>query len=333
MKSTRTYLIALLSLLLIGGAAFAWRQYTELTTLRAQLLDNDGDRLRKQLADAQKRLKSLQDQLAAARNRRGSSDDAQPGDGAPDDGPGGPGGRAGRRGGPGGFMSAVMNNPEAQKLLAIQAKAQLDSRYAALFKSLNLTPEQLDQFKSLLVEKQAAVMDALQAARAQGLDPRTDPAGFKAAVTQAQNAVDQQIQQSLGDAGYAQYQQYQQTLPERNTVTQLQTSLSYTQTPLTSDQVDQMIQVLAQTQPQKASNGTTGTGGGGGMNIGALMNGGGTSAVTNDTITLAQSVLTAPQVAALQQIQAQQQAQQQLQALMRQNRQGATPAPTATAAK
>ena len=146
-------------------------------------------------------------------------------------------------------------------------------------------------------------------------------------MTQAQNAVDQQIQQSLGDAGYAQYQQYQQTLPERNTVTQLQTSLSYTQTPLTSDQVDQMIQVLAQTQPQKASNGTTGTGGGGGMNIGALMNGGGTSAVTNDTITLAQSVLTAPQVAALQQIQAQQQAQQQLQALMRQNRQGTTAAP------
>ena len=332
MKSTRNYLIAILSVLLIAGAALAWKQYSELIDLRAKIADDDTLKLRKQLADMQKQLKSLHDQLAAARNRRGAGGDGE--DGGPDGGDGGPGG-----GGPGGrgrdsrfgFFAQMMEKPEVQKLMALQQKAQLDARYAALFKSLNLSPEQLDQFKSLLVEKQTAMMDAMQAARSAGLDPRTDPAGFKAAITQAQQTVDAQIQSSLGDAGYAQYQSYQQTLPERNTVSQLATSLSYTQTPLTQDQTDQMVQVLAQTQPQKAGSGTTGATNGGGMGLGQLLNGGGTSSVTNDSLTLAAGVLSGPQVAALQQIQAQQQAQQQLQQLMRQGRNGGGTAAAAPA--
>ncbi len=324
MKSTRNYLIAILSVLLIAGAALAWKQYSELVDLRAKLAADDSARLKKQLADLQKQLKSLHDQLAASRNRRGAGDDADgPPDGGPEGGPGGPGGPGGRGRGGFNFFGQLMQNPEAQKLMALQAKAQLDARYGALFKSLNLTPEQLDQFKNLLVEKQQAMMDAMQAAREQGLDPRTDAAGFKAAIAAAQQTVDAQIAQSLGDAGYQQYQQYQQTLPERNTVNQLATSLSYTQTPLTTDQQNAMVQVLAQTQAQKAGSGTTGTGSGGGLDLRQLMNGGGTSAVTQDAVTLASSVLSAPQVAALQQIQAQQQAQQQLAALMRQGRQAA----------
>ena len=39
-----------------------------------------------------------------------------------------------------------MESPEIQQLMALQRKAGLDSRYAALFKALNLSPAQLERF-------------------------------------------------------------------------------------------------------------------------------------------------------------------------------------------
>jgi len=318
MKSTKTFLIALLSLAVVGAGALAWKQYEELVALRAELLDGEAAVLKKQLADARASIKSLQDRIAAIR-ARGSQDAGDQAGSDGTDGQNGPGGNRPNRPGRGGF-AALATNPEFQKLVALQMKGRLDQTYGPLYKALNLSPQQLQQFQGLLAEKQQAMMDVLQAARAQGLNPRTDPQGFNQLVSQAQAQVDASIQQTLGDGGYQQYQQYQQTLPERNTVNQLAQQLSYTQTPLTDDQASQMVSLLAQAQPQKAGNGTSGTGtaaGDGGMNLFQLMNGGGTAKVTTDALNLAQGVLSAPQIQALQSIQQQQQAQQQMQQMMR----------------
>src|SRR5579871_841179 len=116
----------------------------------------------------------------------------------------------------------MADNPEFQRLLAIQAKARISQTYGALFKSLNLSPDQLAQFQTLLADKQQAMMDVMAAARDQGINPRTDPDGFKSLMSQAVSQADANIQQALGDAAYQQYQQYQQTLPERNVVNSLQ---------------------------------------------------------------------------------------------------------------
>jgi hypothetical protein len=330
MKTGQTILTGVLFVAMIAVAVLAWHQYGELIQLRAQLSDGDNAALKRQLADARKELKALQDRLAAMRGRRGGAGaDGFAGDGGGGDGPGA---NDGRRGGRFGFFAEMANNPEFQKLMAIQAKGRLAATYGALFKSLNLTPDQLDQFQSLLADKQAAMMDVMQSAREQGINPRTDPDGFKTLMNQAVAQSDAAIQQALGDAGYAQYQAYQQTLPERNTVNSLQQQLSYTQTPLTDDEANQMITLLADNQPQKAGNGTSGTGNGGDSGPGpfALLNGGGNAKVTNDAVTQAAGVLSAPQISALQQIQAQQQAQQQMQQMMREAAQGSTPPPTTT---
>jgi hypothetical protein len=318
-KSTKNYLIVLLALLLTGVSALAWRQYEELVRVRAELLDGDAASLKKRLEAALKSIKALQNQVASLRARRSAV--------GADDGSGDPAGEApaaqGRRNGPGrggpwDRMAQLAGNPEFQRLAGIQLKARIDQTYGALFKSLNLSPQQLQQFQSLLAEKQQALGDVLQAARAQGISPQSDPAAFKQLITQAQAQVDATIQQTLGDSGYQQYQQYQQTLPERNTVNQVSQQLSYTQTPLTDDQANQLVSVLAQTQPQRSGNGTAGTGtGDGGLSVRALLNGGGTAPVTNDAVALAAGVLSAPQVQALQAVQQQQQAQQQMQQLLR----------------
>jgi hypothetical protein len=332
-KSSKNILIAVLALVTVAIAALSWHQYRELINLRAQLADGDNATLKKQLADARKTIKSLEDRLLAMRGRRGAG-----GDGAADADGDNPGGNAPRRGGRFGAFANMATNPEFQKLVAIQMKGRIVATYGALFKALNLSPDQLAQFQGLLADKQQAMMDVMQAAREQGINPRTDPDGFKTLVNQAVSQSDSTIQQALGDAGFQQYQQYQQSLPERNTVNSLQQQLSFTQTPLTDDEANQMIGLLQQTQPQHAGNGTAGTsnGGDGGPSVMALINGGGTAKVTDDTLTQAAGVLSSPQISALQQIQQQQQAQQQMQQMMRAANQGATggaaPAPAAPAA-
>jgi hypothetical protein len=324
LKSPKNTLIAILALVAAATAALAWHQYRELIDIRAQLADADNVTLRNQLADARKTIRSLEDRIAALRGRRGGPDRDLAGDGAGgDNGPAN--GAGGRPGGRFGAFAEMAGNPEFQRLLALQVKGRISQTYGPLFKSLSLGPDQLAQFQSLLADKQQAMMDVLQAAREQGINPRTDPDGFKTLMNQAVSQVDQNIQQALGDAGYQQYQQYQQTLPERNVVNTLQQQLSYTQTPLTDDQASAMISLLAQNQPQRAGSGTAGTGNGGdaGPGLMAIVNGGGNARVTDNALAQAQGVLSAPQLAVLQQVQQQQQAQQQMQQLMRAANQGA----------
>jgi len=313
-KSKNGILITLLSLATAGGAAVAWHEYQEIQELRAAALRVSDTGAQDRLA-ASRRMKELSDEIAALRGRvRDEAPAAQEGLATPGDG-------TARRPRAGAGFMAIMASPQFQRLMAIQQKGMLDGVYAPLFKALNLSPQQLEQFKNLMVQRQQAAMDAVQAAREQGINPRSDPAAFQQAVAQAQATVDSQIQATLGDAGYAQYQQYQATLPQRNTVNQLEQSLSYTATPLTGDQASQLVQILAQAAP------SPGSASGQGNPMAALFPGGGPmggggAGITEQAVTLAQGVLSAPQLQALQQLQQQQLVRQQMQQLMRAGRGG-----------
>jgi hypothetical protein len=208
----------------------------------------------------------------------------------------------------------LMDSPEAQRLLGIQQRAALDAKYSALFKAMHLAPEQLEKFKSLLVEKQNAVLDVMAAARAQGLNPRDNRTEIAQLIQGTQAEVDSSIRNALGDAAYSQYQTFEQTVPQRNTVGQLEARLSYTDQPLTPQQSDSLVSILA-------SNATganrTNAGAAGGM-LGRLGGtAGGSATITDAAVNQAQTVLSGPQVQALQQLQQEQQAQAKLRQLMR----------------
>lgn len=296
--------------------AFQQQKALKSTRLAAESLEKERNDLRKKLWDADKRRGELEAQL---RNRRG--------------GPGGPDGEPGpgdgsienaavdatirfareAEGGPFGRFMAMMDNPEIQRLMAQQQLGALDSRYAALFKNLNLSPAQLEQFKNLLVEKRTAVADVMAAARSQGLTGRENRDELRALVQNAQNEVDNNIRATIGDAAFAQYQNFEQTQPQRTVVSQLQQRLSYTDAPLTDAQSEQLVQVLSATTEQKNPSaggirtpaGRIGFGGNGGAQI------------TDTAVQQSATVLSASQQQALQQLQAEQQAQAQLAKLMR----------------
>lgn len=347
MNSTKNTLLAVLTLATVGGALLAWKQYGELIELRAAALDrNAREDFQKRIADLEKQNRDLQDRLAA-RGRRGPGGEAGPG-GASESGegpgPGGPGGPRGRFGDPrqaDAAMRELMAKPEVQALMAQQQKAAVEGRYAALFKNLNLTPEQAEKLKTLLADRMNTGRDVAEAARAQGIDPREDRETFAKLLTDAQTTLDNSIKSVIGEQGYSQLQTYEQTMPQRNLVEQLQRQLAYSDSPLTTQQSEQLVQILAANAPQRTTTDTTqttvggrggadfifapGGGGPGGMGgpVGAIMiggPGGGSSAsatITSNAVAQAQTVLNTSQVTALQQLQQQQATQQQLQQVIR----------------
>lgn len=315
------YLIVLLVVTNLAGGLLAWSAYREAGRLRASIFTGDAARadLQKRLWALEKRKNELQAEIASLRGRDGRTAVAGGEDPGPDGQPFGGPGRFDRRARMNN-LTALLDNPEFSKLWNLQQKGGLDSRYSALFKSLNLSPADLDKFKSLLVEKQSAITDVMSAGREQGLDPRNpdDRAQIAALLQNAQTQVDAAIQQTLGAAQYAQYQNYEQTLPQRNVVTQLAQSLSYTGSPLQDSQTEALVNILAANSA--AQNQNAGGPGGPFAGLGGLGGAFGNrmSPITDAAITQAQSVLNETQVAALQQLQAQQQAQRQIAQMMRQ---------------
>lgn len=326
MRSYTNQLLIVLALIAVGLSALAWKQHQELIELRTTALTNSGRAdWQKRTWTAQKRAKDLESQLAAAR-RSGPAPAATPTPGPT----------------PGGAISSMvtgftslMDRPEAARLMAIQHKAQVDARYAALFRKLALSPDKLAQLKSLLADKLSTPIDVLAAAGQQGIDPVRSPQEFRQLNQSAQAELEDKIKTLLEPASYAQYQTYLQTEPQRSVVSQLQQALSYTDSPLSAAQADQLVQILADTS--SSPGGAPSTGGSAGVayfnrpTTGANVTvafgpfppdgGGGLGGglITDDAIARAQGLLSTAQVQALQDIQQQQQAAAQLRQLMFQN--------------
>lgn len=203
----------------------------------------------------------------------------------------------------------LLDSPEVQQLMSLRGRGALDSRYAALFKSLGLPPDQLQKFQQLLLDKQSTMRDVLSAMRSQGLMPSRENAEQMRTLFQNANAeIDSQIQSALGPAAYAQYQSYEQTQPQRATVERVQQRLSYTSQPLTEQQATQLVTLMAQNAQPSAN--TAGVGGG----LRRLQPGGSTATapITDQTLQQASAILSPDQLTALQELQQEQQAQAQL---------------------
>jgi hypothetical protein len=305
---TGAYLAGFFALTTLGLAGLAYEQRLAVIRLTAQLSDPAAG-VQRQLADAQDANRKLRAELQTARAAAAA---------------GGPASGPSPRPFPGrGNPAAIFNDPAFQRLAAIQQKAALDGQYGALFKALNLSPEKVEQLKNLLIQKQQAPLDALQAARDQGLT--SDPQAVREAIAAAQASAEEQIKGALGESGYAQYQQFNQTAPERTAVTQVQQALSYTPTPLSDEQSQQLLQTLVQNQGAPGSAAASGpegsqvvvrAGAAGAVAFGAGP-GAQTAPISDEVISQAATYLAPDQVQALKQLQAQQQAAQQMQQLLR----------------
>jgi RNA polymerase sigma factor (sigma-70 family) len=130
----------------------------------------------------------------------------------------------------------LAEHPGSRELIRQQINANLDVKYGALFKVLDLSPVQLEEFRR--------IMDA--AAQPFGV---MIPAGrFSLSPSEEHLSEDQkneQLQNLLGPQGFQQYQDATRLAPMRSLVAQLAAASYYTPTPLTADQGSQLQSLLA----------------------------------------------------------------------------------------
>lgn len=220
-------------------------------------------------------------------------------------------------------LREAVSRPEVQSLVQTQVRGAVDSRYAALFRSLNLAPERQDQLRRLLVERTLSAQDVLTASFDQGLDPRENPAGLRKLLADAQEEVNRSIRTTVGEPVFNQLVAFEQTLPQRGVVTELQARLAGSESALTPVQADQLVALLAANPPPRSSAPTgrvateSGSLAASWLSAGPLatLSSGDTArgpTVSAAAVAQAPAILNPVQVSALQELQRQQEAQQQL---------------------
>jgi hypothetical protein len=138
----------------------------------------------------------------------------------------------------------MMADPRYVALQGVRLKVAVAMIYADFLRTLRLPPQQMAALKEAMINGWLMSQDMQNLAKAQGIDEKTDPAGYAALKAKIRATNDDEIRAIIGDAGLARYREFPQTASQRMTTDILQASLSYTDAPLTETQAAQMNEVL-----------------------------------------------------------------------------------------
>lgn len=140
-------------------------------------------------------------------------------------------------------LNRLTGSPEYQQLALKVQRATFPLKYGPLYRSLNLSPQQITAFENLAVGQWQNYTDMIAAAHAQGV-PATDPS-----LAALRQPVDSEFARNLvavlGEDGAKQFFSYYRTVDARATVDTLAGNLYYTDTPLTLTQADQLTSIVA----------------------------------------------------------------------------------------
>lgn len=139
---------------------------------------------------------------------------------------------------------ADADNPTVLRRLNLQAQNRTLQRYGDLFKLLELSPAQTDQFAKLLTDKRQAAMDVAVTSYQRGEDPTQNLEQYRAVVDATRQEIEGQINALLGDDKYAQYHEYDLIAGQSNVLNNLQLALQRSAEPLTAEQAERFKAVL-----------------------------------------------------------------------------------------
>ena len=188
----------------------------------------------------------------------------------------------------------VRESNEYKQLKDIVTAEELESKFAALFGKLNLSPDELQAFKSLLLEKRNLGQDVFAAARSQGITLRNNQDLVSQLVNDNVAVVDQEIREKFGDEVFDTYKNFEKTNSIRGLTNQLQRNLSYSNNPLHNAQQEQLIDLIARL-PRESS---------------------GSFLVSEQTMNIARGILTSDPFVALERIQTERQSKTKMRELI-----------------
>lgn len=322
----------LLAAAFLAAGWWGWHEHRELRRMQATgMTPRVRSDLQARLWTLQKQNRALAAELAALRCRLGPPSDRDILKAA-----NGAGGRAGTASKGHGALSpfrrallTVLQDPQSRKLWMAQQDGRIDQTYGDLLKQLNLSPATAAKFRSLLLDKQVALLDVLGAIQQQGLTGADARAAVHELLGQTQKQINGNLRDLLGAADYRQYRVYAQTVPQRSEVAELQIELQQSGTPLQDYQSSQLVDILAQDaaaqrHAARAAGSPVPKVTVPGASLTGLI---ATVPISDNAVTAARNVLTPAQARALQQLQQEQHAQQIIRNLVRQARNAAATGP------
>lgn len=144
-------------------------------------------------------------------------------------------------------MAVLLEDPEFNEAWKIQQEARIESRYGALFKDLNLPPDQLASLKTLLVERENVGREVWMTAPSLGLNPRESRDQLRELTAEFQAEVDANIANTVGPNAMAALRDYNNSSSPRSTVATIGQRLSNYGQPLNESQSRQLVTILAET--------------------------------------------------------------------------------------
>lgn len=135
----------------------------------------------------------------------------------------------------------VMRRPDFAEGLANALKAQQDKHYARLYRTLKLTPAQIDVIRDVLAAESVNVYDTTIALQSSGVEPLTKAQAVIGAIEiDAEELVKRGIPEDCVDDVNA----YRKTLPLRNALDELALRLSYSGEPLSDTRYEELVRVM-----------------------------------------------------------------------------------------
>ncbi len=177
-------------------------------------------------------------------------------------------------------VAALIASPPLQIGYLAAKRARLEREYGPFFGKLGLAPASVDRLKALLMQREEQRLDLASAAPAAlrlsstdgqwdtaalgiGVGGNSDDPAVRAAnrlMDQADRSLAAGVTELLGPEGYRQFSDYERSLPMRSLAEDVAGSLAAGASPLSSDQVEQLSQILAQASPSYVRGGSAALG-------------------------------------------------------------------------
>lgn len=141
-------------------------------------------------------------------------------------------------------MAAAFEDPQMRVDMIERQMNRIDSRYAEFFKELGLSNEDLDTLRTLMAER--GVINWESRMRRFGAESDEERELLEQERKQQRDVLGDEIKALLGDDRAIALKDYTESLPYREEVSRLETSLSFSESPLTDAQSELLVEQLRQ---------------------------------------------------------------------------------------
>jgi|GEM_PF-3550939 len=150
-------------------------------------------------------------------------------------------------------IAEMMDNPVMRETLTQQLRGQIAATYGQLFSDQGFNDEEIDALNDILAERQLALTDVSMELMAEGgFGDAKKMEAIAETTKKAKKEYDDQIKELLGDEKFNEFDRFEKTMGERQQIDTLRSQLADTNSPLSQDQEQRLMDIMWETRNDPA---------------------------------------------------------------------------------